>query len=456
MGEETRAEVVFVKAYYVLNYGCQMNEADGERYAGQLEELGYQACADFRTADIIVVNTCCVRESAEKRIAGKLGQLAGLKKTRPGLVLCVTGCLAQKEGEGLQRRFPQLDLVLGTAYVNQFKTIVADYVAEGRRSAFVDLAAVQGDEFAGSKVRQSSFSAWLPIMYGCNNFCTYCIVPYVRGRERSRSQESILAELEQAVAEGYKEVTLLGQNVDSYGKDRGEAEGFARLLRLCDQVEGLERLRFMTSHPRDMTAAVIQAVAESRHICHHFHLPCQAGNNEVLRRMNRGYTRERYLELVAGIRSRLPEAAITTDIIVGFPGEDEAAFADTLDLVREAAFDSAFTFIYSPRSGTPAATMPEQVPLAVKKQRLQRLMDLQNSISLAKNQALVGRVVAVLAAGPSKQPGIYSGRTGTGKLVLWPALRPYRPGELVYIAVEEGQTWQLKGREAVGEAYERD
>ncbi len=435
-----------MKGYFVFNFGCQMNEADAERYAGQLEELGYSACADHRDADIIVLNTCCVRESAEKRILGKLGEVLGLKKTKPELVLCLTGCMAQKEGERLQKRFPRLDLVLGTAYVSQFKKILSDYLADRRRSTYLDIAGGDADEFAGTKVRQSAYSAWVPIMYGCNNFCTYCIVPYVRGRERSRSEEAVIAELTAAAAAGYKEVTLLGQNVDSYGKDRGEKEAFARLLRRADEA-GPERLRFMTSHPRDMTEAVIEAVAESRHICRHFHLPCQAGNNEILRRMNRGYTRERYLELVASIRKLIPEAAITTDIIVGFPGEDEAAFNDTLSLVREAAFDSAFTFIYSPRGGTPAAVMPGQVPTEVKKERLQKLMDVQNAISLAKNKALVGKVLAVMADGPSKQPGIYSGRTEGGKLVLWPALRPYRPGETVQVAVTEAQTWQVKGQE---------
>ena len=296
-------------------------------------------------------------------------------------------------------------------------------------------------------MRQSSFAAWIPIMYGCNNFCTYCIVPYVRGRERSRSIENIVAEIESAVKEGYKEFTLLGQNVNSYGKDLGDKEAFAKLLRRVDEIPGVERIHYMTSHPRDMNEEVIKAVAEGKHICENFHVPFQAGSNEILRRMNRGYTREKYLALIDMIRKYVPDAAITTDIIVGFPGETEEDFADTLDIVRQVGFTSAFTFIYSKRSGTPAAKMEEQVPLAVKKERLNRLMALQNANSLKCHEKLVGKTVEVLAEGPSKQKNVWNGRTRTGILVLWPVEdKTYEVGQKVNVKIDAAQTWLVKGK----------
>ena len=296
-------------------------------------------------------------------------------------------------------------------------------------------------------VRQSSFAAWIPIMYGCNNFCTYCIVPYVRGRERSRSMDNIVAEIEAAVRDGYKEFTLLGQNVNSYGKEFGDKDAFAKLLRRVDQIPGVERIHYMTSHPRDMSEEVIKAVAECEHICEGFHVPFQAGSNEILRRMNRGYTREKYLALIEMIRKYVPEAEITTDIIVGFPGETEEDFEDTLDIVRQVGFTSAFTFIYSKRSGTPAAKMDEQVPLAVKKERLNRLMALQNANSLKRHERLVGQTVEVLAEGPSKQKTVWNGRTRTGILVLWPIEdKTYEVGQKVNVKIDTAQTWLVKGK----------
>ena len=284
-------------------------------------------------------------------------------------------------------------------------------------------------------------------MYGCNNFCTYCIVPYVRGRERSRSVENIVAEIKAAVADGYKEFTLLGQNVNSYGKDFGEKDAFAKLLRTVDAIPGVERIHYMTSHPRDMSEEVIKAVAEGEHICEGFHVPFQAGSSEILRRMNRGYTKEKYLALIDMIRKYVPDAAITTDIIVGFPGETEEDFAETLDVVRRVGFTSAFTFIYSKRSGTPAAKMENQVPLAVKKERLNRLMALQNESSLHCHEKLVGKTVEVLADGPSKQANVWGGRTRTGVLVLWPVEdKKYEVGQKVNVLVDTAQTWLVKGK----------
>lgn len=434
------------KTYYIFNYGCQMNASDTEHYAGQLEELGYMPAEDFHAADVIIVNTCCVRESAEKKIAGKIGELKNVKTKNPEVVICVAGCMAQKDGEKLLKKHPQVDLLLGTAYVNDFKNILTDYLADRKGALYTDLT-IHQSEFEGKMVRQSPFSAWIPIMYGCNNFCTYCIVPYVRGRERSRAIENIVAEIEQAVKEGYKEFTLLGQNVNSYGKDFGEKDAFAKLLRSVNEIEGVERVRYMTSHPRDMNEEVIKAVAECEHVCENFHVPFQAGSDEILRKMNRGYTREKYLELIKMIRSYVPDAAITTDIIVGFPGETEQDFEDTLALVQEVGFDAAFTFIYSKRSGTPAAKMEGQVPLDVKKDRLNRLMEVQNLSSLHRNEEMLGKVVEVLAEGPSRNPAVWTGRTRTNKIVLWPVEgKVYQPGDKVMVKVDTAQTWLVKGK----------
>lgn len=434
------------KTYYIFNYGCQMNASDTEHYAGQLEELGYMPAEDFHAADVIIVNTCCVRESAEKKIAGKIGELKNVKTKNPEVVICVAGCMAQKDGEKLLKKHPQVDLLLGTAYVNDFKNILTDYLADRKGALYTDLT-IHQSEFEGKMVRQSPFSAWIPIMYGCNNFCTYCIVPYVRGRERSRAIENIVAEIEQAVKEGYKEFTLLGQNVNSYGKDFGEKDAFAKLLRRVNEIEGVERVRYMTSHPRDMNEEVIKAVAECEHVCENFHVPFQAGSDEILRKMNRGYTREKYLELIKMIRSCVPDAAITTDIIVGFPGETEQDFEDTLALVQEVGFDAAFTFIYSKRSGTPAAKMEGQVPLDIKKNRLNRLMEVQNLSSLRRNEEMLGKVVEVLAEGPSRNPAVWTGRTRTNKIVLWPVEgKVYQPGDKVMVKVDTAQTWLVKGK----------
>ena len=437
------------KTYAIINYGCQMNESDSEHYAGQLLDLGYEASADYEHADVVVINTCCVRENAEKKILGKIGEMKRLKRENPDMVLCVAGCMAQEWGKDLQKKYPQVDLVLGTAHVNNFSSILQNHLAgHGRAESVYDDLAIMPQEFEGSFVRKSSFAAWVPIMYGCNNFCTYCIVPYVRGRERSRSAEAICHEIEKAVALGYKEFTLLGQNVNSYGKDRGEEEGFSKLLELVDAIPGVERIRYMTSHPRDMSEAVVRTIAESQHICKTFHIPVQSGSSRIMKAMNRGYDRERYLKLVETIRRCVPDAVITTDLIVGFPGETEKDFEETLDLLRTVEYDDAFTFIYSPRKGTPAAGFGAQVPDAVKHERLDRLMALQNEICLKRNKRLVGRTLAVMVEGPSKSnPAMLSGRTDGNDLVLWPKIRDHAPGDLVNVKMERAQTWLIRGKE---------
>ena len=437
------------KTYASLNYGCQMNESDSEHYAGQLLDLGYEASADYEHADVVVINTCCVRENAEKKILGKIGEMKRLKRENPDMVLCVAGCMAQEWGKDLQKKYPQVDLVLGTAHVNNFSSILQNHLAgHGCAESVYDDLAIMPQEFEGSFVRKSNFAAWVPIMYGCNNFCTYCIVPYVRGRERSRSAEAICHEIEKAVALGYKEFTLLGQNVNSYGKDRGEEEGFSKLLELVDAIPGVERIRYMTSHPRDMSEAVVRTIAESQHICKNFHIPVQSGSSRIMKAMNRGYDRERYLKLVETIRRCVPDAVITTDLIVGFPGETEKDFEETLDLLRTVEYDDAFTFIYSPRKGTPAAGFEAQVPDAVKHERLDRLMALQNEICLKRNKRLVGRTLAVMVEGPSKSnPAMLSGRTDGNDLVLWPKIRDHAPGDLVNVKMERAQTWLIRGKE---------
>lgn len=437
------------KTYAIINYGCQMNESDSEHYAGQLLDLGYEASADYEHADVVVINTCCVRENAEKKILGKIGEMKRLKRENPDMVLCVAGCMAQEWGKDLQKKYPQVDLVLGTAHVNNFSSILQNHFAgHGRAESVYDDLAIMPQEFEGSFVRKSSFAAWVPIMYGCNNFCTYCIVPYVRGRERSRSAEAICHEIEKAVALGYKEFTLLGQNVNSYGKDRGEEEGFSKLLELVDAIPGVERIRYMTSHPRDMSEAVVRTIAESQHICKNFHIPVQSGSSRIMKAMNRGYDRERYLKLVETIRRCVPDAVITTDLIVGFPGETEKDFEETLDLLRTVEYDDAFTFIYSPRKGTPAAGFEAQVPDAVKHERLDRLMALQNEICLKRNKRLVGRTLAVMVEGRSKSnPAMLSGRTDGNDLVLWPKIRDHAPGDLVNVKMERAQTWLIRGKE---------
>lgn len=437
------------KTYAIINYGCQMNESDSEHYAGQLLDLGYEASADYEHADVVVINTCCVRENAEKKILGKIGEMKRLKRENPDMVLCVAGCMAQEWGKDLQKKYPQVDLVLGTVHVNNFSSILQNHLAgHGCAESVYDDLAIMPQEFEGSFVRKSNFAAWVPIMYGCNNFCTYCIVPYVRGRERSRSAEAICHEIEKAVALGYKEFTLLGQNVNSYGKDRGEEEGFSKLLELVDAIPGVERIRYMTSHPRDMSEAVVRTIAESQHICKNFHIPVQSGSSRIMKAMNRGYDRERYLKLVETIRRCVPDAVITTDLIVGFPGETEKDFEETLDLLRTVEYDDAFTFIYSPRKGTPAAGFEAQVPDAVKHERLDRLMALQNEICLKRNKRLVGRTLAVMVEGPSKSnPAMLSGRTDGNDLVLWPKIRDHAPGDLVNVKMERAQTWLIRGKE---------
>ena len=427
------------KKLKLLTYGCQMNVADSERMAGLLGQIGYTLTDDADEADLVLINTCCVRATAEDKVFGQIGRFKALKRLKPSLILGVVGCMAQKEGANLIKRAPHVDFVLGTGQSSEVARVVRSIELERRH--VVDTSNVSGEIPAEVfPLRGGQVSTFVPIMYGCDNFCTYCIVPHVRGRERSRKPEEIFAEVRRAIAEGFKEITLLGQNVNSYAGGMT----FAELLSAVDNL-GVERLRFMTSHPKDLSDELIAAIANGRGVCEHIHLPVQHGSDEILRRMNRVYTAEKYLRLVEKIRAAVPNISLTTDLIVGFPGETDDDFAATLDFVRAVKFDAAFTFIYSRRSGTPAATFPNQVDDAVKHRRLEILMDVQNEISLAKNSALVGKAVEVLVEGASKtDEKIFTGRTRSNKLVLF-AHGTERAGDLVNVRVEQAQTFLLKG-----------
>ncbi|WP_313972032.1 tRNA (N6-isopentenyl adenosine(37)-C2)-methylthiotransferase MiaB [uncultured Selenomonas sp.] len=433
------------KRAFIGIYGCQMNISDAERMEGQLATLGYERTEDMARADLILLNTCCVRETAEDKVYGKIGEIKHVKRANPALIFGITGCMAQKEGEALIRRAPHIDFVLGTNKVHELKATVRR-LESARRGPVVDV--LLGDAPLPENVpieRTGRLSAWVPIMYGCNNFCTYCIVPYVRGREHSRMPEDVVREVEEAAAQGFKEITLLGQNVNSYGKDHKIAS-FAELLLMVDAVKGVERVRYMTSHPKDLSDAVIDAVRQGRHICPHFHLPVQHGSDRILRAMNRVYRKDAYRSLVERIRAAVPDASLTTDLIVGFPGETEEDFGELLDFLREIRYDAAYTFLYSKRSGTPAATMEAQVEDSVKKERLHRLMEVQNEISLEKNAALKGTVQEVLAEGPSRtDEDVWTGRTGTNKIVLWRKKGQETEGDIVRVRITQPQTWVLKG-----------
>ena len=433
------------KRAFIGVYGCQMNFSDAERMEGQLATLGYERTEDMARADLILLNTCCVRETAEDKVYGKIGEIKHIKRANPALIFGITGCMAQKEGEALIRRAPHIDFVLGTNKVHELKATVRR-LESARRGPVVDV--LLGDAPLPENVpieRTGRLSAWVPIMYGCNNFCTYCIVPYVRGREHSRRPEDVVREVEEAAAQGFKEITLLGQNVNSYGRDHKLAS-FAELLLMVDAVKGVERVRYMTSHPKDLSDAVIDAVRQGRHICPHFHLPVQHGSDRILQAMNRVYRKDAYRSLVERIRAAVPDASLTTDLIVGFPGETEEDFEELLDFLREIRYDAAYTFLYSKRSGTPAATMEAQVEDSVKKERLHRLMEVQNEISLEKNAALKGTVQEVLAEGPSRtDEDVWTGRTGTNKIVLWRKNGHETEGDIVRVRITQPQTWVLKG-----------
>jgi tRNA-2-methylthio-N6-dimethylallyladenosine synthase len=431
---------------HIITYGCQMNAHDSDVVMRTLEGLGYRGVDRPDEADLILVNTCCVRDSAEEHAFGKLGELRRVKERRPGTLLGVMGCLPQEPEavERLLRRAPHLDLVLGTNQVGEIGEILAE--AESARGPVVHVTEDWFTPPPPPPPRRAPLKAYVNISFGCDNWCTFCIVPHTRGPERSRPLEEIVAEVQALVAGGTREVTLLGQNVNSYGHDLARPVAFQDLLAALDGIEGLWRVRYTSPHPADFTPELVAFIARSRTVCPQFHMPAQSGSDSVLMRMERGYTRARYLSLVAAIRREVPEAAISTDLIVGFPGETEAEFADTLSLCEEVGFDRAHTFMYSPRRGTKAAAMPDQIPLFVKRQRLHRLNAVTDRLSRERNEAEVGRVREVLVEGPSKKdPKRLSGRTPQNRIVVFEGDAERWVGRVVPVRITAANTWTLFG-----------
>ncbi|RAL22523.1 tRNA (N6-isopentenyl adenosine(37)-C2)-methylthiotransferase MiaB [Thermoflavimicrobium daqui] len=443
---EDMREVGKNKRYMIQTYGCQMNVHDSETIAGIFEQMGYEATDQEQEADIILLNTCAIRENAEDKVFGTLGRLKQLKLEKPDLILGVCGCMSQEESvvNRILKSYQHVDLVFGTHNIHRLPYLLQNALYS--KEMVIEVWSKEGDVVENiPKVRSDGLRAWVNIMYGCDKFCTYCIVPYTRGKERSRRPEDVLNEIRELARKGYQEVTLLGQNVNAYGKDFKDID--YRFGDLMDDVHkiGIPRVRFTTSHPRDFDDHLIEVLAKRGNLVEHIHLPVQSGSSEVLKLMARKYTREQYLELVRKIKKAIPDVVLTTDIIVGFPGETDEQFAETLTLVKEVEYDSAYTFIYSPREGTPAAKMKDDIPMEVKKERLQQLNEVVNEIARRKNEALRGEVLEVLVEGESKKNSeVLSGRTRTNKLVNFRGPK-HLIGQLVYVKITEPQTWTLNG-----------
>lgn len=408
------------KRYLIKTYGCQMNVHESEKIAGQLQTLGYEETQTAEDADVIVFNTCCVRENAEQHAFGNIGMYKKLKKEKKDLVIAVCGCMTQ-QGEfakKLSATFPFVDVIIGTYNIDEFGKILQKTVDTKKR--VVEILDKNGDICEEITPYRSSYpNAWVNIAYGCNNFCTYCIVPYVRGRERSRLPENVVDEVKNLVNEGYKEITLLGQNVNSYGHDLKNDVGFASLLDEIGKIEGKFRLRFMSNHPKDLTEDVIEAIKRNPHACHAIHLPVQSGSNRILSLMNRRYSVEKYLSQIESIRKIIPDCAITTDIIVGFPTETEEDFIDTVKLVETVKFDGAFTFVYSKREGTKAAIMDDQIDPEIQKDRIMRLIDVQNELNRKESLTYVGKTVEILVEDFDEKKNSYMGRDERGKMAYF-------------------------------------
>lgn len=430
--------------YHILTYGCQMNVRDSEILAGIVEGMGYVMTPYLEEADLVLFNTCSVRHSAENKVYGKLGEVARLKRKNPDLIIGVGGCMAQLENVRKRLKKQQVDIVFGTHNLDELPQLIAERKESGRNLVKIYEGEREMAENLPSS-RNEGVSAFVNIMYGCNNFCSYCIVPYTRGRERSREPDHIMAEIRDMVQQGFKEVTLLGQNVNSYGRGLEAGLDFADLLAMVSPIDGLERIRFTTSHPRDMTDKLIDTIAREPKVCEHIHVAMQSGSNRILQLMNRGYTREHYLERTERIRERILGVAISTDIIVGFPGESEEDFQDTLDLVKKVGFDSAFTFMYSIRSGTRAASLDNHIPLEVRRQRLLTLNEVQYSIARELNQSLVGKTQEVLVEGWSKtDKDKLSSRTRTNRIVIFSGPETLI-GKIINVRIKEATTFSLFG-----------
>lgn len=432
--------------FTLRTYGCQMNEHDSETIAGILMQLGYEPTDDEDEADVVLFNTCAVRENAEDKVFGELGHMKRRKRNNPNLILGVCGCMSQEEGvvNRILKSFQQVDLIFGTHNIHRLPVLLRD--AMYSKEMVIEVWSKEGDIIENMpKIREGNIKAWVNIMYGCDKFCTYCIVPYTRGKERSRRPEDVIAEVRDLARQGYKEIMLLGQNVNAYGKDFEDMEyGFGDLLDEIRKID-IPRIRFTTSHPRDFDDHLIEVLAKRGNLVEYIHLPVQSGSTEVLKSMARKYSREHYLELVRKIKAAIPDVSLSTDIIVGFPGETEEQFQETISLVEEVGYDFAYTFIYSAREGTPAAGMEDTVPEDVKKNRLHRLMDVQNKISLEKNLKLFGETMEVLVEGESKNnPEVMSGRTRTNKLVHFAGDKSLI-GQIVNVQITDAKTWTLHG-----------
>jgi tRNA-2-methylthio-N6-dimethylallyladenosine synthase len=460
------------RTYEVKTHGCQMNVHDSERLSGLLEQAGYVAAGADEQADVVVFNTCAVRENADNKLYGNLGHLAPVKAARPGMQIAVGGCLAQKDRDTITRKAPWVDVVFGTHNIGSLPVLLE----RARVNDEAQIEILESLEVFPSTLptrRESAYAAWVAISVGCNNTCTFCIVPSLRGTEKDRRPGEVLAEIEVLVAEGVTEVTLLGQNVNTYGAEFGDRAAFSKLLRACGQIDGLERVRFTSPHPAAFTDDVIEAMAETPNVMPQLHMPLQSGSDKVLKAMRRSYRQERYLGIIDRVRAAMPEAAITTDIIVGFPGETEEDFEATLEVVRAARFAAAFTFQYSKRPGTPAATLPDQVPPAVVQERYERLADLVNQIAWEENQRLEGRVLELMVAeGEGRKDASthrLSGRARDNRLVHFtPVDRDgapvdVRPGDMVEVVVSHAAPHHLVAdgpitslrRTAAGDAWER-
>lgn len=434
---------------FVLTFGCQQNEADSEKLMGMSEAMGYALTDRPEDADLILVNTCAIREHAELKALSIVGQYKHLKAKNPSLLIGVCGCMVTQEHrrDEIKHRYPYVDFVFGTSSIHRLPQLICEKLTRGKRVFCPEESAYLVAE--GLPIhRESGYRAWVSIMYGCNNFCSYCIVPYVRGRERSREMGAIVDEVRGLVADGYKDITLLGQNVNSYGKDSGYPYDFADLLAELDRIDGDYILRFMTSHPKDADRKLIDVMASSRHIARQFHLPMQSGSDKILRVMNRHYDTEKYLDTVRYMREKMPDVTLTSDIIVGFPGETEEDFEGTLSMLRTVGFDMLYSFIYSPRKGTPAAKMEEQIPHNVQSARFERLLTLQNQIGLEKNQQLVGKTVRVLCDGVSKNnAALYAGRTEGNKITFFEGT-PEDTGRFIDFTVERADAYALYGKKS--------
>ncbi len=433
------------ESYHIVTYGCQMNAHDSEKLAGLLNGMGLSEADDRTRADLVIFNTCCVRDNAERRALGNVTWLKELKRDKPGLIIGVCGCMVQQPGmaQKILKQYPFIDLAFGTHNLHQLPTLLLRLLADHRR-----VVRVTGDErlvAEGLPVKRlNDYKAYITVMYGCDNFCSYCIVPYVRGRERSRKTADILKEAESLMQSGVQEIMLLGQNVNSFGDGAGET--FPKLLTALDQM-GVPRIRFMTSHPKDLSDELIAAMANGKHICRHLHLPVQSGSDEILRLMNRRYTREKYLERVSALRAAIPDIGLTTDLIVGFPGEPEAQFADTVSLVDTVGYDAAFTFIYSPREGTKAAAMPGRVPPETCTERIERLISAVEASSARVREGMLGRVEQALVESVSRRdPGKVQGKGGRGLTITFPG-KPELIGRVVPVRVTGAAANTLRGEQ---------